>query len=226
MQRSQLNKLILTALILGGAWMGWIEKSTFDRLLNGEQPAQVSQHTDDAPDSVNVDKTLTEAPTPTSIPNSNQTLVQTQFVLPDDRGEICASDLTISGPQDKALYNFAKGLGLSYPETFVRVSNYIHENGRLPNCYMSKGQARDRGWSGGPLWSYAPGRAIGGNRFGNREGRLPSNYNGSYIEADLDYDGRRRGADRLLFVKGSHGKWLQWVTVNHYDSFHKVPQGN
>ena len=91
---------------------------------------------------------------------------------------------------------------------------------------MRKNEARNLGWSGGPLWGYAQGRAIGGDRFGNRERKLPNNYNGKYVEADLDYDGRRRGADRLLFVQNSRGKWLQWVTVDHYDRFHRVPNSN
>lgn len=207
MSRNQFGRIVLIAVVLGGAFlaqrMGLIDQATFNQ-LTGNQSQSYS----------NGNQQSSQAGSSAGLSGGS---------IPEDRNNICASNLTTSGPKDQALYAFAKNLGLSYPETFVRVSNHINQTGRLPDCYMRKGEARKLGWSGGPLWGYADGRAIGGDRFGNRERRLPQKYN-NYIEADLDYDGRRRGADRLLFVKGSKGQWLQWVTVNHYDSFSQVPQ--
>jgi len=52
---------------------------------------------------------------------------------------------------------------------------------------------------------------------------LPANDNGAYREADLDYQGGRRGARRMVFVLGSEGRWLQWITLDHYRSFERVP---
>jgi guanyl-specific ribonuclease Sa len=68
----------------------------------------------------------------------------------------------------------------------------------------------------------APGAAIGGDRFGNREARLPSRWNGRYAEADLDYAGGHRGINRLIFVRGmgaGEEEWLLFVTTDHERNF-------
>ena len=110
-------------------------------------------------------------------------------------------------------------------EAFVAVADAIHATGRLPACYLTKRAAEARGWRpGGDLWRAAPGAAIGGDRFGNREGSLPSRYDGRYREADLDYAGGHRGAKRLIYVEGGRGQWLQWLTTDHYRHFHKLPE--
>jgi len=83
------------------------------------------------------------------------------------------------------------------------------------------GITEERGWRPGEdLWRVAPGHAIGGDRFGNREGLLPAG--NPYVEADLDYAGGRRGPARLIFVRESQGRWLMWVTADHYRSFRAV----
>lgn len=135
---------------------------------------------------------------------------------------ICGSSPRIKGQHDKKLLAMAKRYRLQYPYTFVNVTNTINQTGRLPNCYLTKRQAEDRGWSRGrDLWASSPGHSIGGNHFGNYEGRLPKNV-GQFVESDVDFDGDRRGAKRLVFVKNSKNRWMQWLTVDHYDSFHKV----
>ena len=53
------------------------------------------------------------------------------------------------------------------------VAAYIHENGCLPDNFITKAEARELGWNGGSLEPYAPGMCIGGDRFGNYEGLLP-----------------------------------------------------
>jgi len=99
---------------------------------------------------------------------------------------------------------------------------HVHMTGRLPACYLTKRAARDRGWRPGTnLWQVAPGTAIGGDRFSNREGRLPAAYR--YVEADLDYRGGHRGAKRLVFARSTRGRWRLWVTVDHYRTFVRVP---
>lgn len=50
---------------------------------------------------------------------------------------------------------------------------YLVEFGRLPRNFITKAEARRLGWSGGPLEPYAPGKSIGGDRFGNYERVLP-----------------------------------------------------
>ncbi len=90
---------------------------------------------------------------------------------------------------------------------------------QLPSSFVTKRQARDAGWSPGRYFSDIPalrGKSIGGDHFGNYERRLPQ---GQWKEADLDYRGKKRNAKRLVF--GQAGQ--QYVTVDHYETFHKVP---
>ncbi len=92
-------------------------------------------------------------------------------------------------------------------------------NARLPENFVTKREAQQSGWRPGrDLWAVTAlkGKSIGGDRFGNREGRLPS---GSWREADLGYQGGHRGAKRLLFSKDG----LRWVTVDHYQTFIEIP---
>jgi ribonuclease T1 len=92
-------------------------------------------------------------------------------------------------------------------------------NERLPAKFVTKRRARERGWKpGSDLWSVPSlrGSSIGGDRFGNREGRLPR---GRWREADLDYHGGHRGSKRLIFSDDGR----RYVTVDHYRRFVEVP---
>jgi len=122
----------------------------------------------------------------------------------------------------RSLRRFAREVGLRATVAAARTLWHVHATGRLPDCYLTKAQARDRGWRpGANLWRAAPGAAIGGDRFHNREGRLPAGFR--YVEADLDYRGGRRGARRLVFAVSTRGRWRMWVTVDHYRTFVRVP---
>ncbi len=91
-------------------------------------------------------------------------------------------------------------------------------NAQLPGKFVTKRQAQQVGWRPGrDLWrvSALGGKSIGGDHFGNREGRLPR---GDWREADLDYQGGRRGAKRLLFSRDG----MRRVTVDHYQTFVEV----
>lgn len=91
-------------------------------------------------------------------------------------------------------------------------------NAQLPGKFVTKRQAQQSGWRPGrDLWNVPAlrGKSIGGDRFGNREGRLPR---GDWREADLDYQGGHRGAKRLLFSRDG----LRRVTVDHYQTFVEV----
>ena len=96
------------------------------------------------------------------------------------------------------------------------VALYIHLFGHLPDNYITKEKAQALGWEGGSLEPYAPGKSIGGDRFGNYERRLP---NGSYRECDIDTRGRPRGAKRLVFTQD--GKKI-YYTHDHYSTFEEV----
>lgn len=89
-------------------------------------------------------------------------------------------------------------------------------SGKLPDRYVSKREAQAAGWRPGQsLWQVLPGKSIGGDAFGNREGRLPA---GRYREADLDYRGGKRNAKRLVFTPARN-----YITIDHYETFHEVP---
>ena len=95
------------------------------------------------------------------------------------------------------------------------VADYIKAYGRLPQNFITKADAQALGWSGGPLESYAPGKAIGGDRFGNYEGLLPKKKGRTYTECDIDTKGKARGAKRIVFSNDG----LIYYTDDHYESF-------
>lgn len=100
--------------------------------------------------------------------------------------------------------------------------NALNKNRSLPAKFMTKREAQSAGWRPGKdLWSVPSlqGKSIGGDRFGNREGRLPDAGRRSWQEADLDYKGGHRGAKRLLYSNDG----LRMVTVDHYKTFSEVP---
>jgi hypothetical protein len=136
--------------------------------------------------------------------------------------EPCGSAVAVPAGEEQVLRDFTERAGLKHVRAAVGTMSHIHATGRLPDCYLTKRAAEARGWRpGSDLWRVAPGHAIGGDTFGNREGLLPPR--NRYVEADLDYAGGRRGPARLVFVRDGKGRWLQWVTTDHYRSFKEVP---
>ena len=96
------------------------------------------------------------------------------------------------------------------------VALYIHTYGHLPSNFITKKEAQTLGWSGGSLEPYAPGKCIGGNRFGNNEGLLPDAPGRVYTECDIDTMGKsKRGAKRIVFSNDG----LIYYTGDHYSSF-------
>ena len=96
------------------------------------------------------------------------------------------------------------------------VALYIHTYGRLPGNFITKKEAEKLGWPGGDLRPYAPGKCIGGDRFGNYEGLLPAKKGRTYTECDIDtLDASKRGAKRIVFSNDG----LIYYTGNHYESF-------
>ena len=72
------------------------------------------------------------------------------------------------------------------------------------------------GWTGGTVENYKEGAAIGGDKFGNREGLLPKKSGRQYYECDIDTKGKgSRGAKRIVFSNDG----LIYYTDNHYESF-------
>ncbi len=100
------------------------------------------------------------------------------------------------------------------------VAWYIHTYGELPPNYITKSEAQDLGWvsSKGNLWDVAPGKSIGGDYFGNYEGKLPTAKGRKYTECDIDFDGSYRNGKRIIF--SSDG--LVFYTEDHYETFTEI----
>ena len=98
-----------------------------------------------------------------------------------------------------------------------KVIAYVKSNHQLPDFYITKSEAKSKGWipSKGNLCDILPGKAIGGDKFSNREKQLPKGE--QYYEADVNYNCGNRGADRIVFTKNGD----VWLTKNHYKSFER-----
>jgi guanyl-specific ribonuclease Sa len=95
------------------------------------------------------------------------------------------------------------------------VAAYLVTYHHLPDNYITKRQAEKLGWHGGSLEPYAPGKCIGGGRFGNYEGLLPEGE--TYYECDIDTLGaKKRGAERLVYTEDFE---RVYYTSDHYESF-------
>ena len=96
------------------------------------------------------------------------------------------------------------------------VALYLYTYGHLPDNFITKDEARSLGWEGGGLEDVAPGKCIGGDRFGNYEGLLPKADGRKYTECDIDTLGQdSRGPKRIVFSNDG----LIYYTEDHYESF-------
>lgn len=98
-----------------------------------------------------------------------------------------------------------------------KLSIYINKYDKLPKNYITKNKAKELGWISkkGNLWEVAPGMAIGGDKFSNREGKLPKKNGRQYYECDVNYNGGHRGPERLVFSNDG----LIYYTDDHYNTF-------
>lgn len=96
------------------------------------------------------------------------------------------------------------------------VALYIHTYNKLPPNYITKKEAKALGWNGGSLEDYAPGKCIGGDRYGNYECLLPEKKGRHYTECDIGTLGKSsRGAKRIVFSNDG----LIYYTKDHYKTF-------
>ena len=98
-----------------------------------------------------------------------------------------------------------------------QIVNYLALYGELPENFITKDEAKALGWDSryNYVGEVAPGKSIGGDRFGNYEGLLPKKKGRKWYECDANYRGRKRGAERVLF--SSDG--LYYYTDDHYNTF-------
>ncbi|MDY3005591.1 ribonuclease domain-containing protein [Anaerococcus porci] len=93
---------------------------------------------------------------------------------------------------------------------------YLKEYEKLPPNYLTKKEARKLGRipKEGNLWEVTDKGVIGGDYFGNFEKNLPE---GDYKECDVNYNGGKRGPERLVFDEDFN----IYYTNDHYNSFSK-----
>lgn len=105
-------------------------------------------------------------------------------------------------------------------DTMEEVAIYLTFFEELPDNYMTKREAESLGWESrrGNLWDVADGCSIGGDRFGNREGLLPTAKGRKWTECDIDFDGGYRNGKRIVFSTDG----LIYYTDDHYESFDRV----
>lgn len=98
-----------------------------------------------------------------------------------------------------------------------QIVNYLDLFGELPENFITKNEAKALGWDSryNYVGEVAPGKSIGGDRFGNYEGLLPEKKGRTWYECDANYRGKKRGAERVLF--SSDG--LYYYTNDHYQTF-------
>jgi hypothetical protein len=118
----------------------------------------------------------------------------------------------------QALAEFASRVGLRDVPGFVETVRGLRDTGHLPARYVTKPAAQAHGWHGGGLCTVWPEHVIGGDPFGNFGGALPDGGR-LYHEADLDSSCAQRGPKRLVFSQDG----AIYVTVDHYNTFTKVP---
>lgn len=99
------------------------------------------------------------------------------------------------------------------------VAQYIYQFKTLPSNYITKNQAKKLGWqSKGTLDKVAPGKSIGGDRYGDYEGKLPKANGRKWTECDIDYVKGGRNAKRIVFSNDG----LIYYTGDHYKTFTPV----
>ena len=131
----------------------------------------------------------------------------------EDADAIEDKDSDVSEPEEDELTVSEDGEYTSKEE----VALYIHLYNHLPSNYITKNEAKELGWvsSEGNLNKVAPGKSIGGDKFGNREGLLPDKKGRVYYECDIDYVKGSRNGKRIVFSNDG----LIYYTEDHYETY-------
>lgn len=90
------------------------------------------------------------------------------------------------------------------------VAMYIVTFHKLPSNYILKSQSSD----------YDNSYSIGGDYFGNKEGYLPSSYNGCYRECDINAKKNSRGKKRIVYEIRSYRVFYSEDHYNNYREYY------
>ena len=143
-------------------------------------------------------------------------------IVPDKNSDVYKE--SIGQGESKKSNGEAEGTGVSESGEYnskEEVAEYLSIYKKLPKNYITKKEAKKLGWNGGSLEKYAPGKAIGGDKFGNYEKSLPNKNKRQYYECDIDTIGKKnRGAKRIVYSNDG----LIYYTEDHYKHFEKLKQ--
>lgn len=100
------------------------------------------------------------------------------------------------------------------------VAAYLHQYGQLPENYLTKSEAKALGWTNkkNNLGEVAPGCAIGGDSFGNREGLLPDAKGRHWMECDVNTQDGKRGKERIVYSNDG----LIYYTPDSHKTFQQL----
>ena len=104
------------------------------------------------------------------------------------------------------------------------IADYIFEHGELPDNFITKDEAIALGWDSSRNYvsDVAPGKSIGGDRFGNYEGQLPKKKGRTFRECDCNYTKGKRNGERIVYSNDGH----VWYTSDHYETFTELFPSN
>lgn len=99
------------------------------------------------------------------------------------------------------------------------VALYVHTYKKLPANFITKKEAQRLGWKQkGTLDKVAPGKSIGGDKFGNFGKKLPTKGGRHYTECDINYKKGNRGPERIVFSNDG----LIFYCKDHYNTFEQL----
>lgn len=103
---------------------------------------------------------------------------------------------------------------------FKGADYYIKINGKLPDNYITVGEAKALGWKPilGNLDKIAPNKMLTNGVFRNREGKLPQKNGRIWYEADINYSSGYRNDMRIVFSNDG----LIFSTYDHYRTFYEI----
>ena len=105
------------------------------------------------------------------------------------------------------------------------VALYIYTYKKLPQNFITKKEAKKLGWdsSKGNLDKVAKGKSIGGDVFGNYEKQLPVIDGRKYYECDIDFNGKKRNAKRIIYADDfDESIGFIYYTEDHYKTFERL----
>ena len=105
------------------------------------------------------------------------------------------------------------------------VALYIYTYKKLPRNFITKKEAKKLGWvaSKNNLGDVAKGKSIGGDVFSNYEKNLPIIDGRTYYECDIDFNGKKRNAKRIVYADDfDEDIGFIYYTDDHYKTFERL----